>query len=314
MSDNSTTPFPSQPGGYPFFPSHDFGEVAKRQSSRYFDRFEIERDVMNNIVLLSGTVVHPYGTSDYRLHCHQRYELILPQSQYRCHVNYTPLTIHRGQALIIQPGDTHQDHLASNEPYYAFEFTSLTQDLRLQIPRIFVKGIMPERQIVDISDVEMCMQLLDMFWKEAKEHEGGRHEILGAFFSGILWECIDSYDKSVLDLRSATNTLDEALLQKILAVFKKDIALMPDVPRFCRELSMSPSALSRACHTFFKMPPGRAFMNYKINTAKQMMAENPRKSLREISEALGFLDQFHFSKNFKHITGGAPSNYLKQLR
>ena len=50
-----------------------------------------------------------------------------------------------------------------------------------------------------------------------------------------------------------------------------------------------------------------------VYRATQLMV-NPQLSLRNISEQLGFCDQFYFSRRFKKLTGQTPSEFRKTLK
>ena len=312
MSEN-TARYPSQ-YGYPYPPDEDFSKYAKRFATPYFERFELQPDITHTIVFLNAHIVYPDGTLDYRIHRHRRYEMIIPFHRYHCSLNSQELSLEEGQVLVIQPGDVHLDHLAQDEPYYSFEFSSMQRDLRMQVPRVFVRGITPLEQVADIPSNEELPHALELFWHEVESHGGGRYPVLRSMFHTIFWKCLQNYDSGVVDLFVERGQEVEILQQRILALFQKNLSMMPDIDFFCEELGMSHSTLARVSHLLFKMPLGRAFMNYKINTAKQRLAANPDLQIKEISAELGFFDQFHFSKTFKRILGVSPTEYLRQIR
>ena len=52
----------------------------------------------------------------------------------------------------------------------------------------------------------------------------------------------------------------------------------------------------------------------KIEAAKQMIRYSSQVSNREISDALGFSDEFHFSKRFRQIAGITPNDFRKSVK
>ncbi len=54
--------------------------------------------------------------------------------------------------------------------------------------------------------------------------------------------------------------------------------------------------------------PMQLFMSMKIQRACQLL-QNKNQPIKEIAYALGFFDQYHFSKVFKQIMGIAPRNF-----
>lgn len=77
-------------------------------------------------------------------------------------------------------------------------------------------------------------------------------------------------------------------------------------------VSISPSYLSR----IFRQVTGQTITNYiqsiKITKALEMLADTDC-ALCEIAEALGYYDQFHFSKVFKSYVGSSPTAYRNAL-
>ena len=51
----------------------------------------------------------------------------------------------------------------------------------------------------------------------------------------------------------------------------------------------------------------------RIEEAKQLMGQTPKRSLSEIAERIGFTDLAHFSKQFKLQEGVSPSEWRKNM-
>jgi len=308
-----SAPF-SRFSGYPFPPGEDFKGLARRVESPAFEQYETQPNISNTVLMLRGSVVFPTEKQSYRLHRHSRYEMILPREEYHFLLNHQELTLHEDEAVILQPGDFHEDHLVPGKDYYAFEFTCLRNDLHMQTPRIFIDGIQPSQQIVKVRHWEEISDLLRLYWKDVQEQHGGYFPILNALFQAIFWRVSSSYSPKLMDFSSSQNADDEHLRQRVLGVFRNNLRGMPEMATLGQHLGMSVSTLRRACQRLFKMSPAKAFMNYKINCIRQEMTNHPDKSVKQLSREMGFADQFHFSRCFKQIQGVSPKKYLMHLK
>ena len=59
------------------------------------------------------------------------------------------------------------------------------------------------------------------------------------------------------------------------------------------------------------MPPLAYVLHCKMERAKELLRD-PRYSVRQAGIEVGMQDPYHFSKQFKHITGISPSAFMKQ--
>ena len=70
------------------------------------------------------------------------------------------------------------------------------------------------------------------------------------------------------------------------------------------------------CSEWFRVKTGKTFSAYhtqlRVNRAELLLA-HPGMPLSQIAEAVGFQDQFAFSRFFKKTTGVSPSQYRARL-
>ena len=117
-----------------------------------------------------------------------------------------------------------------------------------------------------------------------------------------------------LNFESESMTLNWS--KQVVCELQGYIKLHLDCPLRLQELSdivsISPSYLSR----IFRQVTGQTITNYiqsiKITRALELLAD-AEKPLCEIAEALGYYDQFHFSKVFKGYVGVSPTAYRNTL-
>ena len=75
----------------------------------------------------------------------------------------------------------------------------------------------------------------------------------------------------------------------------------------------SPSNFRRQFTRTFGIPPGRYITTIRLNAAR-MLLETTDKLVSEIATDVGFFDQSHFTKLFKHERGITPGEYRRKHR
>lgn len=96
-----------------------------------------------------------------------------------------------------------------------------------------------------------------------------------------------------------------------MAYIQNNITVQLAGKQIAQAICVSPSFL----HKRFKAETGLSLGAYQdkliIHRATQLLAEQ-QLSLKEISQQLGFCDQYYFSRRFKSQIGMTPSHYRKQ--
>lgn len=90
-------------------------------------------------------------------------------------------------------------------------------------------------------------------------------------------------------------------------VLERDLAERVTLSQLEAEVGMSRSHLSRVFAASVGLPPHTYRNQMRIERAREMLAEGKPPS--DISSALGFSDQAHFSRVFREFTGATPSQY-----
>lgn len=87
-----------------------------------------------------------------------------------------------------------------------------------------------------------------------------------------------------------------------------------DLDRVSKDLGTSYEAFRKRFQAHAEKSPMRYRNERKIEAAKQMIRYSPQVSNREVAEALGFSDEFHFSKRFRQIAEMTPNEFRNSVR
>ena len=82
------------------------------------------------------------------------------------------------------------------------------------------------------------------------------------------------------------------------------------VDDICSHLAVSKSYLFYLFSNYLNITPGKYVTMLRMKKAEQLL-KNSNKSIKEISEYIGYDDQLYFSRIFKKIYGVSPTQFLK---
>jgi YesN/AraC family two-component response regulator len=124
------------------------------------------------------------------------------------------------------------------------------------------------------------------------------------------WELISR----IIDTKSIKNTKVDTpeFIESIENYLKNNLSRNLSLKNVCHTFGISQTYLSRLFKKYKKMSFGEYLTDLRIKKAKELIDENPMLHLKDISELVGYSDQFYFSKVFRLITGMPPSDYSKK--
>lgn len=104
--------------------------------------------------------------------------------------------------------------------------------------------------------------------------------------------------------------------QKKLRSLRLKIVSAPErqwtVAEMARQVSLSPSRFHAVYKELFGSSPMADVISAKIDRAKTLLMMDEQAGILEISEKLGYTNQYHFIRQFKSATGMTPGAYRKK--
>lgn len=246
------------------------------------------------------------GDYEYPRHRHTNYEVILvDRGPYRCELNREQLTLVDGQVLVLKPGDWHQDHLRDGQRHYVLHFR-LTGALPGEpVLPLFREDIPPSGQIC-AGDYSRDAFIMRELRREAEEEARHSPAIQDSLLEALFWRLVRGLPES--NLSEAFRRLPQAEAQReaIAAVFHRHLRGNPTVVELAVDAKMSPRHLTTLCREMFAEGPARFLLQLKLRRAEELLRYRGQ-SVKEVSEALGFANPYHFSRVFKRVYGRPPS-------
>lgn len=250
------------------------------------------------------------GAYEYPEHKHTEFELILvEQGPYRCKLNSQELSVDTLQALLIQPGDVHQDHLEPHQKHYVVHFNILSTPGGSALKCILRNGCNVEDQITR-SMLSDELRLLDEIAIESQ----------GMFYSGniqdsllevLLWRVLRRYPQDLLDGSYFHHTSVNQFAERLHTAISSRLYERQTVSSLAEDMNIPERTLNEKCRSILKMSPSLLIRKVKIDESKRLLRTgNP--SIKEVAYQLGFSSPFHFSQVFKQETGHTPKSWRAQ--
>ncbi len=166
-----------------------------------------------------------------------------------------------------------------------------------------------EAKDLDIPD----LSLPSLFTSPGKNVKKVFSEIVRAILSGNKRKANLYFELLLLELDETKRHIGAV---EVAAKIKNLIHDNPEVFFSNEELAQAANVSVKTAENKFKAAYGKTIhayiLDFKIKEAITTFEVFPEMSIKEIAYNLGFYDEYHFSKQFKKITGKSPSEYKRR--
>jgi AraC-like DNA-binding protein len=246
------------------------------------------------------------GSYEYPRHQHTNYEVILvDRGPYRCELNGAELTLLAGQVLVVKPGDWHQDHLRDSQRHHVLHFRLGPAAPGEPPMHLFRAGVRPARQICtgNYAHDRLFMRELQ---HEAEASAAYAPAIQDSLLEALFWRIVRGLSADALSEAFRRLPEVEAQRSRLALVFEEHLQANPTVAELAAAAGMSSRHFTMRCRRLFGEAPARFLLRLKLRRAEEMLRHRGLR-VKEVSEALGFTNPFHFSRVFKRVLGHPPS-------
>lgn len=140
------------------------------------------------------------------------------------------------------------------------------------------------------------------------------------YLEGITLELLSNeirqFNNSFSTTSRRSTTLSTEDIQKVLEAKEamlQNLQEPPTIDALSKKVGVNQTKLKIGFKTIFNMPI-KTWLRYQKLEIAQMLLLKDGKSIREISEEVGYQNQSHFAKQFKARYGVLPKDYLQQIK
>ena len=93
----------------------------------------------------------------------------------------------------------------------------------------------------------------------------------------------------------------------------RDLAAPVDLAEIAAEAGMGYETFRKRFRQATGLPPARWRTERRVETARGLLQVTPQMTNRQLAAALGFADEYHFSRRFKAVTGETPRDLRRSI-
>jgi AraC-like DNA-binding protein len=244
------------------------------------------------------------GNAVYPLHQHTNYEAILVErGPYRCRLNDGRIELGDGQALVIKPGDWHSDDLRDGQRHHVLHFRLVGTGASGAAP-LLRADVEPGEQVC-VGDYSNEATLLRELRAESEAGRPYAGAVQDGLLSALFWRLVRGLSAQALSPEFRRIPSEESERERIAAVFARSVGSATDVPALARACGVSQRQLTARCRHLFGESPARLLLRLRLERAEELLRYRGMR-VREVSEALGFANPYHFSTVFRRHAGRPP--------
>ena len=212
-------------------------------------------------------------------------------------------TIRSGQGFMIFP---HQINTYIADNTLPWEYVWLEFDgLRVK-EAVEIAGLSPDHPVYHAASKDLREQMMDEMIYIVQNPDKSPFHLIGHLFLFM-----DYLTRSCASIRlSSTGRLRDFYIREALSFieqnFQNDISV-EDIARFC---GLNRSYFGKIFKDTVGRSPQDFLMNYRMVKATELL-KMTQLSIGDISNAVGYSNQLHFSRAFKNIYGISPRDWRK---
>lgn len=161
------------------------------------------------------------------------------------------------------------------------------------------------------QDIEILLKMIDIlaFKNAVTAIEAYHEEVMLNIFAGFIYE-VGSHFRRQQFYEEIKITRKEELVMRFMKILPANFKNVRSVQAYASMLNITPKYLSQTLKEITGKTAGD-FIDEMVMMEAKILLSDPSLSISQVSDCLGFSDQFFFSNYFKKHAGISPSGYRK---
>ena len=122
-----------------------------------------------------------------------------------------------------------------------------------------------------------------------------------------------SLKQNILQLKDNYTYSSEEIAHLVELYIKENYTQDINLDLISQKFNFNSSYLSKIFTKHVGENPSKYLMSLRINKAKYLLKSDNELSIKDIGEAVGYPNQFYFSRIFKTVVGRSPASYRDEI-
>jgi AraC-like DNA-binding protein len=238
-------------------------------------------------------------------HVHQHIELMLPTlGRYRALINGQPGEAPCGGALLVAPGDRHEDATTAQVGFMSVALRILPGPAPDRSRRLLAAHAPVATRVVAAAPElhAIARRLLD----GGMATDASQARIQDALAAELLWRLIARLPRNALATDLLSGVEQDDFAAAFSAACARHLCGRPSARILAGELGIAERTLTARCRARLGGAPMHLFRRQQMEHARHLLTAG--SSVTETALLLGFANPFHFSAVFRRVSGRPPSH------
>ena len=259
-------------------------------------------------VLMDFQHVRTTENGNWERHTHYKdFELFIPESGiYQCALDSVELSVKPGEFLLIQPGQSHEDHFRLDQQFFVFHFKLLNPEKSVYVSKILSDAVSPGGQVMPMPEAGFVRDVIKLIFDSGHKHLD--FPVSEGLFLALFRQLMGAFPPDLIARDTSGNEKNHRMLRLVMEIFEAHLTtgmLPPGTVE--KRLNVSSRTWHRFSCELFGVSPQKAFEYFRLSSIHSFMLKHPELNVKEVASRFNFSDPFYFSRVFRRHFGYPPS-------